>query len=240
MDVNMKNKRKNIITCVKLMKYGMNVKSSMGTMLLFMVIGIAFEFMNTLGMVGYRNALWMDFGALFLYSAAMYPAQVLMTLDISGMVQASPYKRRIQTSAMSLVSLCGNLAAFMIILLVRWVSACIMPQKAVLIWSTLPAIGLMGLGLSIMGALMYKFYILSIIVLAVIFGSAGGFINIAGSTEAGAGQNIPGGVPLPAAIALCVVLILLGNGIQYLITRMIYKRPFSKGAFGNAVGKKFV
>ena len=42
------------------------------------------------------------------------------------------------------------------------------------------------------------------------------------------------------AVVFCVIMILLGNAIQYLVVRALYKRPFSKGAFGNAVGKKFV
>lgn len=235
-----RNKWKDIITCVRLIKYGMNVKSSLGAMLLFTAVGIAFEIMHMLGLEEYRNMVGIDFGALFLYSAAMYPAQILMTLDISGMVQASPYKKRIQTSVMSFTSLCGNLAALAIMLLVRGLGAFVMPQRAALIWHDLPVIGLMGLGLSIMGALLYKFYILSIIVLAVVFGSAGSWMAIAENMGMETGMNPMGNMSLPAAIAFCVVMILLGNGIQYLIARMIYKRPYSKGAFGNAVGKKFI
>lgn len=237
MDINMKeNQQKDIITYVRLIKYGMNARQCLCAMLLFTVIGIAFEIMLALGTGVYRDLVWIDFGALFLYSAAMYPGQILMSLDISGMVQASPYKRKIQTSAMAFVSLCGNLAAFVIVLLVRGLSAWGMPQRAALIWSGLPVIGLMGMGLSIMGALLYKFYILSLIVIAVVFGGCGSFGAVGGNVR----MNMPGVMSLPAAIALCVALILLGNGIQYLIVRIIYKRPFSKGAFGNAVGKKFV
>lgn len=125
----MKNKWKDSITCVRLMKYGMSAKQCFGTMILFMVIGIAFEMVTVLGVDAYPFG-WLDFGALFLYSAAMYPAQILMTLDISGMVQASPYKKQIQTGAMSLASLCGNLAALVILLLVRGLGACMAPERA--------------------------------------------------------------------------------------------------------------
>lgn len=235
-----RNKWKDIITCVRLMRYGMDVKRCLGAMILFIVVGIAFEIMHMLGMEEYRNMVGIDFGALFLYSAAMYPAQILMSLDLSGMVQASPHKKRIQTSVMSFISLCGNLTALAIVLLARGLGAFAMPQGAALIWHDLPVVGLMGLGLSIMGAILYKFYILGIIVLAVTFGGAGSWMAIAENMGMGIGMNLPGGMSLPAAIAFCVVMILLGNGIQYLIARMIYKRPYSKGAFGNAVGKKFI
>lgn len=234
------NKWKNIITCVRLIKYGMNAKQCLGAMLLFTVIGIAFEIMNLLGTEAYSNMLVFDFGVVFLYSAAMYPAQILMSLDISGMVQASPYKRRIQTDTAAFTSLCGNLAALAITLLVYGLAACAMPQRAALIWSGLPAIGFTGLVLSIMGALLYKFYILSIVVLAVMFGGIGSWISIGRNMGLESGLNLLGSLPLPAAIAFCAALILLGNGLQYLILRAVYKRPFSKGAFGNAVGKKFV
>lgn len=235
-----RNKWKDIITSVRLIRYGMNVKQCLGAMLLFIVIGIAFEIMNMLGMEEYRNMVGIDFGALLLYSAAMYPTQILMSLDLSGMVQASPYEKGIQTSVMSFVSLCGNLAALAIVLLVRGLGAWIVPQRAAMIWYDLPVIGLMGLGLSIMGVFLYKFYILSLIVLAVVFGGAGSWIAVAGYMGMGTGMNILGRMPLPASIAFCAAMILLGNGIQYLIARMIYKRPYSKGAFGNAVGKKFI
>lgn len=221
------------------MKYGMSAKQCFGTMILFMVIGIAFEMVTVLGIGAYPFG-WLDFGALFLYSAAMYPAQILMTLDISGMVQASPYKKQIQTGAMSLASLCGNLAALVILLLIRGLGACIAPERALLIWETFPLIGIMGLGLSIMGALMYKFYILSIIVLALIFGTAGSLGGFQGGLEAGNDAGLLNSMSPAVAVVFCVIMILLGNAIQYLVVRALYKRPFSKRAFGNAVGKKFV
>ena len=235
-----KNQWNDIMACVRLTKYGMNAKMSFGSMVLFTVIGIAFEFMNTLGMEAYRDRLLMDFGALFLYAAGMFPAQILMTLDLSGMVQASPHKKRIQTSAMSFVSLCGNLAALLIVVLIRGLSACIMPQRAELIWFTLPVVGLMGMGIAIMGALLYKFYIVSLIVISVVFGGVGSMMSISRSTELEAGQNVLGSMSVPVAIVLCAAMILLGNGIQYLLTRVLYKRPYSKGAFGSAVAKKYV
>ncbi|MCM1065300.1 MAG: hypothetical protein NC420_12715 [Eubacterium sp.] len=237
-----KNQWKDMITCVRLIKYGMSAKQCFGTMLLFMVIGIAFELMIVLGRgVGERYiGLQVDFGALFLYAAAMYPSQILMTLDISGMVQASPYKKRIQTSAMSFCSLCSNLVMLAIILLVRALGACLMPQRAAWIWASLPVIGIMGLGLSIMGALMYKFYILSVILLAVVVGGGANYMGYRSVMVADNTSGILGGAPLPVAIMFCIAALFVGNGTQYLIARMIYKRPFSKGAFGNAVGKKFI
>ncbi len=234
-----RNKGKDIIKCMRLIKYGMSVKQSIGTMILFILIGIAMEMVTVLGAGGLFLNGGLDFGAVFLYSATLVPAQILMTLDISGMVQASPYKRKIQTGAMSFASLCGNLAAMLILLLIRGLGACIMPENASLIWSTLPVIGVMGFGLSIMGALMYKFYILSIIVLAGVFGTLGGMIRYQGRME----MDVPGiltGMTLPAAIVFCFAMIFLGNGIQYLVVRAIYKRPFSRGAFGSAIGKKFI
>lgn len=233
-----KNKWKDVITCISLTKCGMSAKQTFGTMILFVVIGIAFEMMLVLGVRNRIISLWSDFGALFLYCAAMYPGQLLMTLDISGMVQASRYKKVIQTSAVSFVSLCGNLGALAILLLVRVLGAHIMPERADLIWGTLPIVGIMGLGLSIMGVLMYKFYIVSILVLTGVYGLSGGLMGYQN------GMGMEGGIlpamPLPAAIAFCIAMIFLGCGIQYLTARAIYKRPFSKLAFGNAVGKKFV
>lgn len=234
------NRWKNITTCVRLIKYGMNAKQCLGAMLLFTVVGIAFEIMNLLGTEGYSSRFVVDFGAVFLYSAAMYPAQILMSLDISGMVQASPYKRRIQTDAAAFTTLCGNLTALVITLSVYGLAARAMPQRAALIWSGLPAVGVMGLVLSIMGAILYKFYILGIVVIAVMFGGISSWISIGRNMGLESGLNLLGSLPLPAAITFCAALILLGGGIQYLIFRVIYKRPFSKGAFGNAVEKKFV
>ena len=72
------------------MKYGMGLKQCIGTMILFAGIGIVFEMLIVLGEGGQYLNRALYFGALFMYSAAMYPAQVLMTLDISGLVQASP------------------------------------------------------------------------------------------------------------------------------------------------------
>lgn len=229
-------KQKDIKTYIRLLRYGMDARRLLWGILIFVVIGIAFEIMFALGTGEYRIQVGIDFGALFLYCAAIYPAQILMSLDISRMVQASPYKRKIQTGAVAIVSLCGNLTAFVMVLLIRGLIAWGMPQEAARIWSGLPVVGLMGLALSIMTPLLYKFYLFSIVAVALMFGGGGSFVAIGGNL----GIDMSGGMSLPAAIVLCVALLFLGTGIQCLVARLIYKRPFSKGVFGNAAGKKFV
>ncbi len=234
-----KEKWNELVNCVRLLKYGMSAKLCLGLMLLFVGIGIAFEMMIVLGAGGRFLNRVLDFGALFLYSAAMYPVQMLITLDLSGMVQASPYKRRIQTSAMSLLSLGCNLVVLAILLLIRFLGVCLAPERGAWIWSSLPAVGIMGMALSIMTTLMYKFYIFSMVVICVVCGTLGSISAYQGSMGITAG--IPAKVvPFPVAAASCIAMILLGNAIQYLLTRALYKRPYSKGVFGSAVGKKFI
>lgn len=233
------NKWKDLISCIGLVKYGMSVKQCFCTMTLFMVIGIAFEMMTLLWTNGILMNRVLDFGALFMFSAVVYPVQMLITLDITGMVQASPYKKRIQTSAMSLISLWGNLVVLVILLLIRGLGAWLVPERAAVIWNTLPTVGILGLGLSVMIALAYKFYIVSVIVMILVFGASGGFNGIYRIGE----METPGmtdGLSPAAAIGFCVIMIFLGNALQYVINRVIYKRPFSKWAFGSALGKKFV
>lgn len=235
------DKRKDIITCVGLTKYGMNAKMCFAIMILFVVIGIAFELMYVLGA---EVIIWsgaFDFGALFLYSAAMYPAQILMSLDLCGMVQASPLKRTIQTGGMAFASLCSNLVALAILLLVRGLAACLMPsERAAFVWADLPVVGIMGLALSIMGGLMYKFYVLSILVMAVAILTLGFGGPWSRMVQSGSPLMPDGGMPFPLAVVLCIIMICLGNLLQYFIARGLYRRPFSRGAFGSAAEKNFV
>lgn len=235
-------KKNDFKTCVMLVKHGISVKLNMAMMILFILLGIMGElvvvFLNTAN----RLATGLDFGALLLFCAAMYPTQILMSANLTGMVQASPYKKKLQTTAPALLSLGGNLIAIAVILLIRGLGVWAMPHRAAEIMSGLVTVGLLVLGIDVLASVIYKFFYLSMAVYLVLCTAWGTGIAYQGAN--GNGKSLTmikmGSVPAPAAIAFCLAMVFLGAAVQYLLGMAAYKHPLAKAAFGNNAAKKLV
>lgn len=236
-------KKNNFKTYVALVKYGISVKVNVAAMILFVLLGIVGEitmvFVDSMGYVGFMTSV-LDFGALLLFCAAMYPGQLLLSTNLSSMVQASACKKKLQTTAPALLCLVCNLAAMAIILLIRGVGAWMMPHRAPEIMGGLVAAGFLVLGIDILAAMLYKFFYLSIavyFVLCLAFGMFSSYRIVMGVVSNYMGRL---DVSAPAAIAFCLGMVFVGAAVQYLLNTAIYKYPISKAAFGSSTVKKLV
>ena len=86
--------------------------------------------------------------------------------------------------------------------------------------------------------IMYKYFWIAMVVLYVLMmgiGGRAGYLSVVNGPQAGLFAN----VPVIGNVAIAYAFVFLGVGIAYLISLALYKRPFSKAAFG-AVMSKYV
>lgn len=236
-------KKGTLKTGVALIKYGINLKINMAAMVLFTLLGIGMEWLLVFVFPSRQWVwgMWLDVGAVLLFCAAMYPSQILMSLGLSSMVEGSCYKKKLHTSVPVLISMGGNLAAVAVILLIRGLGAWRAPERASELILDMAGVGLLVLAIDILAAFIYKFFYLSMVIyvaVGVCFGTVSGFY-------AAVKEEIPHVLPewhinAYGAVVFCLAMVFLGGALQYMVYVAVYKRPFSKAAFGSNTAKRLV
>ena len=226
-------KRNELKICFRLLKYTMNVKMSIVSITIFTVIGTLSELVTVFAGNRISFQTWLDYGALFLFTAAIYPAQLIYSMDMCGMVQSSAYKKKIQTLFPAILSLASNLTAVVFLLLIRGLGARLRPDIASQLWTGMFFNGILLLFMNMMTVLIYKFYVITIVLFAV----ACGALASAWSVQPTMGWELT--ISAPFVILFCLAMVFVGNLIQYFLAKAIYKQPFSKRAFGR-VESRFI
>ena len=222
----------------ELMKFGICVNKgiNIGAVVLFTVVGLVGEciYLGT----GFTMNYGFDLFAFLLIAVLSFPAQFMVTTDVSHIVQTSSYKKKIQTKMYTEVSLVFSLIAMTLLVFTRVIAGVAHPDLAAKFWSDLPMMGILTLIVWIFTAVMYKYFWIAMILLYVIImgisGSAG-YLSVVKGPQDGLFAK----VPVLGNIVIAYAFVLLGVGISYLISLALYKKPFSKAAFG-AVMSKYV
>ena len=222
--------KNDLIKSFKLIKYSLSMKMNITMAVLFFLLGLAMELYQAFWVTDMVSASGIPLGAVFMICTAMFPSQMLVSLDVSLMAQASAYKKKLQTSLSTLMILIGNLVMFTLILIIRMVGVAVTPGATLETMHILP-VGIFSALIILYSGIVYKFFIMSIIVLYAILAGFGGYIGY----MTGSGQLVGGygglGLGTAADIILSYVLILVAAGIGYLISLAVYKFPLSRYAF---------
>ncbi|MCM1283110.1 MAG: hypothetical protein NC180_01955 [Muribaculaceae bacterium] len=215
---------------LKLIKYGLSMKGNMAMCIIFFVVGLVLECIPPMRTTYMRNSGF-EMGALFMLCAMMFPAQMIISMDVGSLAQTSAYKKKLQTSIPVMVSGAGSLFSLTIIVLIRLVSVGL--GGGVWELQDIFVIGVMDFLLLVYFGFVYKFFVPSLVILYVVMI---GYSFTRGLLEAVISDNGWQLTLSPAASIICAyVLLLAGLGIQYLIMRAVYKREFSRAAFGAAI-----
>lgn len=208
-------------------------------LVIFMLVGLIAEALylsgNGIGTLQFGGNGY-DVGSFLILASLSFPTQFLVTTDVAYVVQTSSYKKKIQTKMFAEVSLITSLTAMSILVVARVIATVINPQKAALFWGDLPMMGVFTVVILIFTAVMYKYFWAAMIILYVVLFGTG---CMAGYKSAVRGYNVltRNDFPIAANIIIGYALILIGVGIIYLISVALYKKPFSKSAFGAAMSK---
>lgn len=217
----------NVKLIFALQKFGFQRRLQLGSMVIFYLIGIVIELAT-------RGTFWL--GMFFMMMAPMYMMQVIYSMCMSTLVTASPYGKRIQTSIASCGDLIFSLISTTIIVIMKAVEVALYPQQKDALISVFVILSVMMLVLHMYIAFVYKFYALSIVLMLLIVWPISFYMGYSVSgTSSFSLPTIP--VSFVGAVLIAYASTLLGVGLQYVLTKLIYRAPLSKYAQGAAMRK---
>ena len=219
---------KDLIKFVKMMKYSLQAKMITILAIIFLVIGIFFEFTD------FGRGSMFSLAALYLALTSMYFYQMVFTTTVSRMVQTSPLKRKLQTSGPAIITLITSLIAFTLYTVIRCVR--MTPEfveENEMTWAQAYApiffmavsifVFMVYLGIS------YKSFIFSLVLIAV---SVGGLMFLGGQdsvfesiTEKLLVDNGP-----VLLIAVSYGIIVISAVVAYVLSVLLYKKDISEAA----------
>ncbi|MCD8230726.1 MAG: hypothetical protein LUD14_02680 [Clostridiales bacterium] len=236
----MKNNWKKIF---RLAGYGHQFRLQLILGVSFFILGLVIQIGSTLsvaqtnfGEFGTFAFLMMQLcGDVLIVSAAAMPAQILLSMDCALMTQASPWKKKLQTSIFSIFICIPTLIVLTLSLALGTTASAKMPGNSIWIAQSFLICGIITAFLLIFWPITYKYYRISmIIIICGIFFSETGIIFSDGMLENG--EIIFSSLRLPSSPAVCIllayVIVLAACGINFLLARALYKKPLSKQAFG--------
>ena len=208
---------KNFIKAMKMLRYGLQVKTMLILSVAFFMFGLVFEF--TLSSIDYNNIT----SGLYLAISGVYVYQIMLTSSVSSLVQTSSMKHGLQTIYPAVFTLMTSLFTFTVFVVIRVVRINNMGDDFSLPFAKgiLSTAFLLGLLLAYMG-LCYKQFILSLIILcigvAVILftGYAGRMVKM---------LDFANDLSLGMIVCLGYLIVLAGWILCWLFSILLYRRP---------------
>ena len=166
-------------------------------------------------------------GGYFIMMIGLFLMQLTFSVNIANMVQASPMKKRLQTSVPATMSTLCMVIGYLLTVLLEGIVAYMRPNRIGLLCEQLIfTVAMMGI-FALYSSICYKYFFSATIMFVLVFGGCYGYlmgggmsINFLGNTWATFVVTALVGL---AVIPICGVL-------QYLLFLVVYKAPLSKRA----------
>lgn len=211
----------------KLLKYGLNVKGCIVSLVLCFVLVV---FMELVFPIAALSSLWIGMGAAVV-------VQLVHSISVSQMVQTSPYKNKLQTTIPTLIVGGYMLIAHTLSLILKWIGYQRIMRMSdpdfiiefepyefsnAIIWA-----GFFMVFIELfMGLSMKCFWVATVIFGAVFVWFYMGMNGV---------EMVYFAIPEPLAVALSYVIILGGCGFMYLIFCLTYKKDYHRMTFETAL-----
>lgn len=212
---------KDIKTAFQILKYGLNVKTSIIFAIIFMVLGFLLD------MVGNNTAV----NAFYMPLVSIYIGQIAHSVVQSTMVQSSPNKKKMQTKIPALAMGCVLITYNTLSIIWRMVLLQINPWRAEDFIYGILAGGIMTIIIMVYFSFAMKMYYPATICFFILFyslcfGTAfGRGIRLAGIESVGINISLFG------AIVFSYFCILLGSFLNYCVNTWLYRRDYSSVNF---------
>lgn len=165
-------------------------------------------------------------GAYLIIITGLWPIQMLFSVAVSNLVAASPWKRSLQTRLPLILNIICYFGMFTVLALLRLAALHRYPSDAGIITWYLLLTAVTGAMVLIYSAFSFKFFTASMI----IFVSA--YVLLTSLTGSQFVVETFGDLSYGAAVLLGYLILAAGILANYLIANLVYRRQFSKGAFG--------
>jgi hypothetical protein len=219
------------LTGLKLSRYGIQFKLQTGLVLFFLACGLLVEIASR-----GTNAL----GGFYLVMSGLFIVQMILSAGQSSVVQTSPFRKKLETMVPAVCGMIFCLLGYTVCVLLQAyfnysesdavVSTMEVGSTKVSCGAALLLVIMMLFFLEIYMGLAYKFFLLGMIAVMLALCTIMTANNCADFAERLAQKLGFGGV-----VAVGYAMILLGTLIEYALLCLLYKRPYSKYAFGSAM-----
>lgn len=203
----------------RLMKYGYKIKMNVIMMIVILALGIVAEITS-------EGTSFL--GGFYLMMTGMFAYQLIMSMDISEMVQSSAAKRKLQVGLPVVASTVVYLASYTFLLVERVILIHQNPQSKEELLYTLFIILLIMITVYIFSSICYKYFVAGFILFLILFIGVDTGAVILWNNGIGAWLCQIG---LGWLAVLGYAVVLLGGGIEYLLGSLLYRKPLSEFAF---------
>lgn len=203
----------------QLMKYGYKIKMNVIMMVVILAFGIVAE-------ISSKGTSFL--GGFYLMMTGMFAYQLIMSMDISEMVQSSAAKRKLQVGLPVVASTVVYLASYTFLLVERVILIHQNPQSKEELLYTLFTILLIMITVYIFSSICYKYFVAGFILFLISFIGVDTGAVILWNNGIGAWLCQIG---LGWLAVLGYAVVLLGGGIEYLLGSLLYRKPLSEFAF---------
>lgn len=201
------------------MKYGYKIKMNVIMMVVILAFGIVAE-------ISSKGTSFL--GGFYLMMTGMFAYQLIMSMDISEMVQSSAAKRKLQVGLPVVASTVVYLASYTFLLVERVILIHQNPQSKEELLYTLFTILLIMITVYIFSSICYKYFVAGMILFLILFIGVDTGAVILWNNGIGAWLCQIG---LGWLAVLGYAVVLLGGGIEYLLGSLLYRKPLSEFAF---------
>lgn len=210
---------KDFKTGLRLMRYGYGLKSSILLMLVFLGIGVL---MAVTGSSFTHKRGWME--SFFILITALWPIQLLNSMGVSKMLLSSVWKKKLETTIPVAVNVAFQLLLYLLVLGLKAMQLGLGWRRAEEITYELLLDAFLILLIMVYTAIAYKLFILSTVLFMIAFF---GFTTVS-SLLFSADFYLE--IPLWAAAGSGFLAILIGAVLEYAVSCLCYRLPFSKMA----------
>lgn len=202
---------------VKLLKYTYGIKSSLLGSVLLLAGGIFYSLLPE-----EQSRMWL--ASYMILVITMFPVQLLYSLGVSNMVQASPCKRKLQTSTIVILNVSVILVLLLAILSIKGAQLAMGLRTEGYVSFELLLDAVLIFLLLLYNGFAYKFFMVATVTFCVMM------VIVSGGAALGMGMGILQDVKLWMAVAILFLAILAGAALQYLVACLLYRKPLSKQA----------
>lgn len=167
-------------------------------------------------------------GMFMLISGIVFiPSQVFMSVNLSGLVGASPKKKQLQSEVQSVLIFVLSLIAYGIALGAMGLSSFLAPETMALCWNDFLLVTAFMCLFAVYVALCGKLFLLSMVIL-------GSVLILLARFMAALDDLLEEGLllPLPLLLALSILFILAAPVLYYGVSCAVYRLPMSRYAGG--------
>ena len=217
---------------IKLLRYTHGIVANTALGALILLVGIIME-LGSSGSTG-MSAASLSVGGYFILMTAMWPLQMLISLNVPGIVAASPWKKRIQTSVFSVSAVLYFTLTYtlvMVLKLMKWKSGLVSEEQFVI--EMLQMVVFVFI-LMIYMTTSLKYFVVSTIIFCIVLPTFMVSYMIAYNMDILARLNLGPGAIILIGYVTIFISALLGNGILHLL----YKKPVSKYSQMSGLRKK--